>query len=427
MAGKLTCSSRARSSSLRQQEPGAGLAVDVDDGVEAVEPLLRLAGIDVGQLVDEAVEDHGPHSPPAPAVSGAPCVNIQAVRPELVDFLRAQGLTDDEIAAAGEGRELIDLTLSMAILPSRRAYTLSEAAARAGADPEAASRLWRAMGFPDPDPDDRVATDIDVLALQGALEPVRTEEELEKSVEQTRVIAGAVSVVAEVWTDSLTKAAEEMADAGVRADDVAIRLRDSLELERLSFLLDYLHRRQLIAALERRLYWSPDSALSDQVLTVGFADLTGYTALTQQLDGHELDALVGRFESLTRDVIAEYGGRLVKTIGDEVMFLAANPIAGADLALRLVEAHTEDDLLPAVKVSLDSGPVLLRDGDAFGPTVNRASRMVDLAKPATVVVPSSVRDVLDPEPGFRLRPLGVRRLKDIGTTWLWAVTRGEAA
>ena len=117
----------------------------------------------------------------------------------------------------------------------------------------------------------------------------------------------------------------------------------------------------------------------------------------------------------------------MKTIGDEVMFLAANPIAGADLALRLVEAHTEDDLLPAVKVSLDSGPVLLRDGDTFGPTVNRASRMVDLAKPATVVVPSSVRDVLDPEPGFRLRPLGVRRLKDIGTTWLWAITRGEAA
>jgi hypothetical protein len=70
------------------------------------------------------------------------------------------------------------------------------------------------MGFPDPEPDDRVATDIDVLALQGALEPVRTEEELEKSVEQTRVIAGAVSVVAEVWTDSLTKAAEEMADGG---------------------------------------------------------------------------------------------------------------------------------------------------------------------------------------------------------------------
>ncbi|HTH05235.1 MAG TPA: adenylate/guanylate cyclase domain-containing protein, partial [Ilumatobacteraceae bacterium] len=233
------------------------------------------------------------------------------------------------------------------------------------------------------------------------------------------------SVVAEVWTDSLTKAAEEMADAGVRADDVALRLRDSLELERLSFLLDYLHRRQLIAALERRLYWSPDSALSDQVLTVGFADLTGYTSLTQQLTGHELDVLVARFESLTRDVIAEYGGRVVKTIGDEVMFLCANPLAGADLALRLVEAHTEDDILPPVKVGLDCGPILLRDGDAFGPTVNRASRLVDLAKPATVVVPSAVRDALDGEAGFRLRPLGVRRLKDIGSTWLWAVARSE--
>ncbi len=415
---------------LADEEPRPGLAVDVDDAVEAVEPLLRLFGVDVGKLVHEPVEDHGPHSPPAPIVSGAPCQKassayIQAMRPELVDFLRAHGLSDDEIAEAGEGRELIDLTLSMAILPSRRAYTLAEAAERAGADPEAATRLWRAMGFPDPEPDDRVATDIDVMALQGALESVHNDEELEKSVEQTRIIAGAVSVVAEVWTDSLTKAAEEMADAGVGADDVALRFRDSLELERLSFLLDYLHRRQLIAALERRLYWSPDSALSDQVLTVGFADLTGYTSLTQQLTGPELDILVARFESLTRDVIAEYGGRVVKTIGDEVMFLCANPIAGADLALRLVEAHTEDDILPPVKVGLDCGPILLRDGDAFGPTVNRASRLVDLAKPATVVVPSAVRDVLDGEPGFRLRPLGVRRLKDIGSTWLWAVARSE--
>ena len=93
------------------------------------------------------------------------------------------------------------------------------------------------------------------------------------------------------------------------------------------------------------------------------------------------------FESLTRDVIAEYGGRVVKTIGDEVMFLCANPIAGADLALRLVEAHTEDDILPPVKVGLDCGPILLRDGDAFGPTVNRASRLVatrSTARPAFV-------------------------------------------
>ncbi len=185
-------------------------------------------------------------------------MNIHAVRPELVDFLRAQGLSDEEIAEAGEGRELIDLTLSMAILPSRRAYTLAETAERAGTEPEIAMRLWRAMGFPDPDPDDKVATDIDVLALAGAVEQVQTEEDVEKAIEQARVIAGAVAVVAEVWTDSLTKAAEEMADAGVKADEVALRLRDTLQLERLSFLLDYLHRRQLIAALERRLYWSPD-------------------------------------------------------------------------------------------------------------------------------------------------------------------------
>ncbi|HTN81084.1 MAG TPA: adenylate/guanylate cyclase domain-containing protein [Acidimicrobiales bacterium] len=349
------------------------------------------------------------------------------MRPELVDFLRARGLSDDEIAAAGEGRELIDLTLSMAILPSRRLYTLDEAARLADADPHAAARLWRAMGFPDPEPGDRVATDIDVAALRAVIEPVQHEEELDRAVEQTRIIASAVAVIAEVWTDRIARAVEDLAAAGHTPDEIAMRVSDTLGIERLGYLIDYLHRRQLIAAVERRLYWSPEGALSDQVLTVGFADLTGYTALTQQLDGQELDTLVARFESLTRDVIAEYGGRLVKTIGDEVMFLAANPAAGADLALKLVEAHSEDELLPPVKVAFDTGPVLLRDGDAFGPTVNRASRMVDLAKPSTVVVPSSVRDALDGDPEFRLRPMGVRRLKDIGATWLWAVTRGDPA
>ena len=345
------------------------------------------------------------------------------MRPELVASLRASGVTDEEIAEVGEGRELIDLALSMAILPSRRIYSIEEAAEKVGAAPDLAARLWRAMGFADPEPGERNLTDIDLLALAGAIEPDAEPEEVERAIEQTRVIAGAMAVVAEVWTDTLTRLAEDMADAGASADEVALKLVETLQLERIGFLIDYLHRRQLIGALERRLYWSPDSALSDQVLTVGFADLTGYTSLTQQLTCDELDALVMRFESLTRDVIAEYGGRVVKTIGDEVMFLSANPVAGADLALRLVEAHAEDDILPPVRVGLDSGPVLLRDGDAFGPTVNRASRIVDLAKAGTVVVPSGVRDVLDVEPGFRVRPLGVRRLKDIGRTWLWAVGR----
>ena len=60
VAGKLTWRLAGPLEQLRQQEAGAGLAVGVDDRVERVEPLLGLAGIGVGQLVDEAVEDHGP-------------------------------------------------------------------------------------------------------------------------------------------------------------------------------------------------------------------------------------------------------------------------------------------------------------------------------------------------------------------------------
>ena len=246
---------------LADEEPRPGLAVDVDDAVEAVEPLLGLFRVDVGKLVHEPVEDHGAHSLPAPIVSGALCeMNIQAMRSELVDFLRAHGLSDDEIAEAGEGRELIDLTLSMAILPSRRAYTLTEAAERGRCRSRGRDKALAHDGVP-PIPILTItsATDIDVMALQGALEPVHSDG---GAREVGRADCGSSPAPSRWWRRSGPTASQRpprrWPTQGCAPTTLRSASRDSLELERLSFLLDYLHRRQLIAALERRLYWSPD-------------------------------------------------------------------------------------------------------------------------------------------------------------------------
>ena len=114
---------------------------------------------------------------------------------------------------------------------------------------------------------------------------------------------------------------------------------------------------------------------------MGFADLVSYTRLSQRLEERELALLVDRFGRRSSDVIAGAGGRLVKTIGDEVLFVADTPAAAATIGLELAEAMAADPELPDVRVGIATGTVLTRMGDVFGRTVNLASRLTALAAP----------------------------------------------
>ena len=84
--------------------------------------------------------------------------------------------------------------------------------------------------------------------------------------------------------------------------------------------------------------------------------------------------MVDQFERLAYDVVVAGGGRVVKMIGDEVMFLVDDPVSAAEIALGLAEASRDAAELSDVRVGLAVGPVIEREGDAFGATVNLASR-----------------------------------------------------
>jgi adenylate cyclase len=144
-------------------------------------------------------------------------------------------------------------------------------------------------------------------------------------------------------------------------------------------------------------------------LTVGFVDLVGYTRLSQQLDAHALGALVERFESLASDVVAGRDGRLVKLVGDAVMFVATDARAACDIALTLLERFADD---PAVtpRGGLAAGTVLARGGDYYGSAVNLASRMGELAVPREILVTAEVVAAAEAGP-FRFEPAGRRILK----------------
>jgi adenylate cyclase len=178
-------------------------------------------------------------------------------------------------------------------------------------------------------------------------------------------------------------------------------------------LLDYVWRRHLQQSLRRHAL-RRTSDEEQTVLAVGFADLVGFTALSQQLSEAALSEVVSRFEELAYDTVAAGGGRVVKMIGDEVMFVTADVVAAARIALSLSDAYGGDEQLSDVRVGLACGPVLAREGDYYGPVVNLASRIVNIARPGSVLVSSDVVAALADEPTFQCRSLRSRYLKDLG-------------
>ncbi|MGH9186187.1 MAG: adenylate/guanylate cyclase domain-containing protein, partial [Acidimicrobiales bacterium] len=187
-------------------------------------------------------------------------------------------------------------------------------------------------------------------------------------------------------------------------------------------VLEYAWRRHLVAMARRRML-SEDGG--QRAAAVGFADLVGFTAMSQQLTDGELAAVVDRFEVLAYDTVAGLGGRVVKMIGDEVMFTVEDAGRAVDIGLSLAEAYHDDESLSDVRVGLAIGPVLEREGDLFGPTVNLASRIVGIAFAASVVVSDEVHEALAEVEGLVFKPLRTRYLRDIGRVRLWAVRRAD--
>jgi adenylate cyclase len=349
---------------------------------------------------------------------------------KLRSFLKRRGASPEEIARAEREGRLLLLAFDYQLLPGPPRYTFEEACRRADFDKETARRLWRALGFPEPPPDERLFRDEDVEAMvlmrrqiESTIVPVG--DNYEDLVQIVRVVAGSLAKIAEVESDALASAVRERRQAGIPEDEIAAEVIDALDWSRLSRLIDYALRLQLRATTRRKLTASNPSATGAEDLAVGFVDLVGYTALSQELEPAELAALVTRFEELAYDTVEEYAGRVVKTIGDEVMFVDPDISNAAHIALRLTERSAVDELLPDARAGLAAGSVVSQEGDYYGPVVNLASRLVELARPGTVLVSSEVRDALADDPAFVWRRLRSRRIRDIGRVEVWALERAR--
>lgn len=347
---------------------------------------------------------------------------------------------DGQGGADGPEENPIALQIEQLVLGSERQYTPFQAARAAGVPMELAARFWRAMGFADIG-QARALTEADVLALRrlaGLVEAGLLSESM--AVQVARSTGQTTARLADWQIDSFLEGLTEPPEPGMSRSDVAYPLVELLLPELEEFLV-YVWRRQLAAATSRVVQSGDDEEMVARRLAVGFADLVGFTRLTRRLEEEELGELVEAFETTAADLVAARGGRLIKTLGDEVLFAADDARTAADIGLLLIETLANDETMPELRVGIAFGTVTTRMGDVFGNTVNLASRLTSIAPKDTVLVDGSFREELllageapesekeveaaeDPlRYRFALQPLYQRPVRGLGVVEPWLLSR----
>lgn len=314
-------------------------------------------------------------------------------------------------------------TIEELVLGEAPHLTRVQVAQRAGVPLEIARELWRLLGFAEQDDDDVAFTEADVQALRytrdlmklGVLSP-------ERQAALVRTWGRSFARLAEWQTRLLTDVALEHDDPV----EQVVSLTGEV-LPRLETLQAYVWRQHLAKASRRML--TTESPGSDVTrLAVAFVDIVGFTSRSKELTDAELVAWIEFFEAECSACVHEHGGRVIKNIGDEVLFVAEDVAATADAALMLTTRGADhDDEFPSVRAGVAYGEVVARLGDVLGPTVNVASRLTSIARPGTVLVDDGAHErlVAGEDPPFAFRKLRRTSVKGYERLQPWALRRPD--
>jgi len=327
---------------------------------------------------------YDPHSPDA------------ADRRELLEYLDAQGVTSAQMLEADEEGRLTFVASDIAIRPGAATLTLAATAERVGLEPATVVRLWRAAGFPPPGPDGPVLSDQDAEALHVLAIAVAVLGE-DATVQVVRVFGTGLARMADAVFRAILKNVDNaygpMSESPLEAARSSTMVNTMAEGSGL--LLDVLFRRHVLGVSRASAHMTGTGPEASD-LAIGFVDLVGSTGLVVDLSPTDLAAAMSEFDALSSEIAADHGGRVVKLIGDAVMFVTAVTADALAIALDLVAALAEHRVLPGARAAVANGLVTMRDGDYFGPVVNRAARLAQVAEPGSVVTDRAVADDLDP-------------------------------
>ncbi len=371
-----------------------------DDGAEGAP--------DIGELVT-LDDEFGP--------GGVGDFGLPTLRRLLVDT----GVDEAAVTRAEDAGVLGFFAMERFAVPEPARYDLDEIAAVTGMPHQQIVLMWRSLGLPEPRPGVRIFTEVDAEMLgtvAGLMDLGLIEADL--AAQMSRVIGWSLARVAAAMVDSI-----DTDPAGRAADDPELAVFAGTMLPTMTQVIEHVWRRHLQIAARRRIVRELEVGDAPSVKAVGFADMVGYTTLSQQVDEHTLATVVGRFEEIAYDTVTSFDGRVVKMIGDEVMYVTDDPAEAVRIGLALADEYAADEALSDVRVGIACGPVVEREADLYGPIVNLASRIVHIAFPGSVVTTDDVRQAVGEEPTLAWKGLKPRRIKDIGRVPLWAVRLAE--
>jgi class 3 adenylate cyclase len=358
-------------------------------------PYIRPHPGTLGQVVDfEALEALG--------------ITHARERAGLIEYLVDLGFTTDEMVEAERQGRLFGLAGDVLLRSGPPTYTLRTAADAIGVELADIERGWAMLGLTVADPDTPALSQADVDGLATWVE-MRMQMGPDAADGYLRVLGSTVARLAEAISSVIRTARPKMW-LGHTGDELSTArvYREAAEMvPRIGAMIDAVHRHHLVST--RTFIESVVTGPSASVVCgVGFADLSGFTALTQTLTPAELSALLDEFGATVSDIVHADGGRVVKFLGDAVMWVSSNPERLARAAVDLVDHPRAREAGLEVRAGLGYGEILTVYGDYFGTAVNLAARLVAAASPGQILAAAEVHEQLPDWPAITQEPLQLK-------------------
>jgi adenylate cyclase len=355
---------------------------------------------------------------PSPNTDGFRTSDVRRV--QLADDFERAGIALPDLGRAMTSGDLwssvLDLLYPEPPVLSGRTYR--ELCDEIGISFELLERLYIGFGLPRPEPDDGIrADDAEILPLLPTiLEAGMTEGQVLRGV---RMYGEHLQRLAEGQVGLLHAYMEPLERDEVLAGDL---LRSAAETSRrvrpvAERLVGWLYRRHREHYTTQHLLDHAEQAMEqaglspprvDQHPAIAFLDLTGFTQVTEEQGDEAAADLAAILSELVAETADRHRGSAVKWLGDGVMFYFRDPANAISCGLELVQEVPAAGLPPA-RVGVAAGPVLYREGDYFGRTVNEAARIADCARPGEVLVSQSVYDRAGDAAGYtEIGPIHLR-------------------
>jgi class 3 adenylate cyclase len=310
-----------------------------------------------------------------------------AERLELLAYLAGLGATTADMVDADARGQLVELSSEILHHGAARLSLRELASRHTDGDVEPFLELFRSVGLTIEDLDEPAfrAGDAVTLDVMADSLPIFGAEAMRQF---GRVIGASMAAIADAAMASFGSSVASRFEAeGASELEIAktIEIACDLLFNRGPIAFEMIFYHHARAAL-RRANATGISRGGVAGLAVAFVDLVGSTALAQQLEPAQFGATMSTFEQRAVELSAAAGGRVVKTIGDEVMIVATDAATLCDVACGLRSYAREHALLPPVRGAVASGEMTASFGDYYGMPVNLAARMVKIARPHDILV-----------------------------------------